>query len=312
MKRTPVLIAIFVCAGSLASAADKQLLGLMMPDAKILAGANVVQLRNSPYGQFALSQVPLSDAHFQQFLAATGFDPTRDITEIVAAATDPHAGHTGLVAVRGTFDIAHIVEFVKQTGGTVDQSVGVTVLPSPDGQNGIALLDGTLAVIGDLNSVVGAVARRSTPSTLDVALTARAAALSANNDAWVVSILPPPALPGGAAPNGLNLTALQSIQQASAGVKFGANISLSAQAVADTAQNANALADVVRLLVGLAQMNQPNAQAAQFITLLKTMSIQTNGTAVELSLAIPEELFEQLGPKMHNAPVRRKASLHRQ
>jgi hypothetical protein len=299
MKRTLVLIAIFACAGSFAAAADKQLLGLMMPDAKVLAGVNVLQVRNSPYGQYALSQFPVGDPHFQEFLQATGFDPTRDLTEIVAATADVQGGHKGLVAVRGNFDIAHIVSFVQKMGGTVDQSVGVTVLPSPDGQMGIALLDNTLAVVGDLNSVVGAVARRSTPTTLDPGLSARAELLSASNDAWVVSILAVPALPAGPGPAGLNLTALQSIQQASAGVKFGTSINVNAAAVADTAQNANALADVVRLLVGLAQMNQSDAKGAQFVALLKTMSIQTKGTSLEIGLAIPEELFEQLGPQMH-------------
>ena len=307
MKRTLVLIAIFVCASGFAAAADQQLLGLMMPDAKVLAGVNIVQVRNSPYGQYVLSQFPLNDPHFQEFLGATGFDPTRDITEIVAASTDPQAGHSGLVAVRGTFDIVRIVAFVKQMNGTVDQSLGgVTILPSPDGKGGIALLDSTLAVAGDLNSVVAAVARRNSPATLDAGLSARAATLSTANDAWGVSILPPPALPNTPAPGGLNLnlTALQSIQQASAGVKFGTSINLSAQAIADTAQNANSLADVVRLLVGLAQLNtSSNPQAAQVANLLKTISIQTKGTSVEISLAIPEDLFEQLGPQHMNGPA---------
>jgi hypothetical protein len=191
-------------------------------------------------------------------------------------------------------------------GGVVDQSAGVTVLTSPDGHGGIALLDNTLALAGDLNSVVAAVARRNTHSTLDPGLSARAAVLSRTTDAWVVSIQPPPVVPGGQAAGGLNLTALQAVKQASAGVKFGASINVSAEAIADTAQNANALADVVRLLVGLAQMNQSNAQAAQLANVLKTMSIQTQGTAMEISLAIPEDLIEQLGPAMHPAGTRHR------
>jgi hypothetical protein len=247
----------------------------------------------------------VNDAHYQEFLRATGFDPTRDLIEIVAASADPQGGPKGLVAVRGVFNVGQIVEFVKQTHGTVDQSIGgVTVIPSPDGQVGFALLDNTTALFGDLNSVVAAVARRSSPSTLDPALTARAATLSNANDAWVVSILPVPPLPTGAGPNGMNLAALQNIQQASAGVKFGTSINVNAEAIADTPQNANALADVVRLLVTLAQMNQSDPHAAQFATVLKTISIQTSGTALQIGLAIPEDVFEQLGPKMNHGQVR--------
>jgi hypothetical protein len=297
MKRTLVLIAILVSDAAFAAAADKQLLGLMMPDAKVLAGVNVLQARNSPYGQFLLSQIPVGDAHFQQFVRDTGFDPTRDVTEIVAASADVQGAHKGLVAARGAFDVGQIVAFSKRTGGTVDQSIGsVTVIASPDGQMGIALLDPTLALLGDLNSVVGAVARRNAPATLDAALSGRADLLSANNDAWVVSIMPVPPVTAGQGPAGLNLAALQTIQQASAGVKFGTSVNVNAEAIADTPQNANALADVARLLVGLAQMNQADPKAAQFAAVLKTISIQTNGSAIQIGLAIPEDLVEQLGP----------------
>src|SRR6266496_1903095 len=105
MKRTLVLIAIFVCASGLAGAADKQLLGLMMPDAKVLAGANVLQVRSSPYGQYVWSKLPVGDPKFQEFVSATGFDPARDIVEIVAATADVQGGHNGLVAARGSFDV---------------------------------------------------------------------------------------------------------------------------------------------------------------------------------------------------------------
>jgi hypothetical protein len=42
---------------------------------------------------------------------------------------------------------------------------------------------------------------------------------------------------------------------------------------------------------------------AQLATLLQTMSIQTKGTAIEISLAIPEDVIEQLGPRMHQPRV---------
>ena len=311
MKQALVLIATFVCTSGLSPAIDKQLLGLMMPDAKVVAGVNVQQVRISPYGQYSLSKFPVTDPHFQEFVSATGFDPTRDITEIVAAAPDVQGGPKGLAAARGVFNVGRIVDFVKQMNGTVDQSLGVAIVASPDGQAGIALLDNSLAIAGDLKSVVAAVARRSTATTFSNALSTRAETLSTSFDAWVISTLPVPNAPSGVAPGGLNLTALQSIQQSSAGVKFGTSVNLTAEAVADTAQNANALADVLRLLVGLVQMNQGNAQAAQLTPLLKTVSIQTRGTTVEVSLSIPEDVFEQLGPRMQPGTRHRRVVARR-
>src|SRR5436190_11248687 len=164
------------------SAADRQLLGLMMPDAKVLAGMNVTQVRNSPYGQYLLLQGPFNQPHFQQFVQATGFDPLRDLTGLVAATPGMPGDKSGLAAVRGTFQIAQIVAFVKLTGGKVDESQGVPLIVSPDGQMAIALVDPTLALAGDPNSVAAALARRSAPSTLDPALVAKANALSVTED----------------------------------------------------------------------------------------------------------------------------------
>jgi len=211
--------------------------------------------------------------------------------------------------MRGTFDVAHIVSFVKMTGATVDQSQGVPVIASPDGQMAIALLDNTLAIAGDVNNVTAAILRKSAPSTLDPALLAKAAALSGNQDAWVVSTMTPGSVnigPGG--PAGLNLTALQNIQQSSAGLKFGASVNLTAEVVADTPQNANSLADVVRMLVNLSQMSQSSTAGVQIASVLQNLSIQTKGTAIEMSVAIPEDVIEQLSPT--NRMGMRKVAVH--
>jgi hypothetical protein len=304
MKRFLAGIAVLVCASGMLSAADRQLVGLMMPDAKVLAGANVVQLRGSPYGMYLLTQAPMNDPKFQQFVQSTGFDPTRDITEIVAASSDLRS-QSGLVAARGTFDIPHILAFAKTAGIQVDESQGVPVLASPDGKGSIAFLDGTLAVIGDPGSVAAAIVRRSSPSTLDPALTAKATALSASQDAWAVSTMAVPAAgaPGDSgAPGGLNFSALQNIQQSSGGVKFGANVNVTAELVADTPQNATALASLVQMLAAL---GQTNPQKANIATVLESLTVQTKGSTVSVSLAIPETVLEQLVPTRAPARVRK-------
>ena len=298
MKRFLAGIAVLVCASGMLPAADRQLVGLMMPDAKLLAGASVAQLRNSPYGLYLLTQGPMNDPNFQQFVQATGFDPTRDVTEIVAASADLQS-QSGLLAARGTFDIAHILAYAKTTGVQVDESHGVPILASPDGKGSIAFLDATLVVIGDPDNVTAAVARKSNPSTLDPALTAKATALSATQDAWAVSTMAVPVAgaPGGS--SGLNFSALQNLQQSSGGVKFGASVTVTAELVADTPQDAGALAALVQMLAAL---GQTNPQTAQMSTVLETLTVQTKGSTVSLSLAIPEGVLEQLVPTQ--APVR--------
>src|ERR1035438_8027214 len=74
-------------AGVLAAhAADSQLLGLVMPDAKVLAGVNVDQAKGSPFGLYLLTQMQSDNtALLQALIALSGFDPTRDVHELLAA-----------------------------------------------------------------------------------------------------------------------------------------------------------------------------------------------------------------------------------
>ena len=60
-------------------AADPQLLNLVMPDAKMMAGVNVDQAKASPFGQYVLLQAQAQNQQLQQMVTLTGFDPTRDL-----------------------------------------------------------------------------------------------------------------------------------------------------------------------------------------------------------------------------------------
>src|SRR5277367_3094132 len=91
-----------------AFAADPELMNLVMPDAKILAGANATTTKISPFGQFVLSKIALLGEEPQKFIAATGFDPLRDVSEVLAATAADPASHSGLLLVRGTFNVDKI------------------------------------------------------------------------------------------------------------------------------------------------------------------------------------------------------------
>ena len=70
-----------------AKAADPQLLNLVMPDVKALAGVNVDQAKTSPFGQYVLSQMQSNNTDMQKLITLTGFDPTRDVSELLVATT---------------------------------------------------------------------------------------------------------------------------------------------------------------------------------------------------------------------------------
>src|SRR5436189_4662072 len=93
-----------------ARAADSQLVALLMPDAKVVAGINVDQAKATPFGQYVLSQMQATqDKKLQEFITSTGFDPSRDVHELLMASnsTGPES-HSGLLVARGLFDSGRI------------------------------------------------------------------------------------------------------------------------------------------------------------------------------------------------------------
>src|SRR5205814_4592767 len=116
----------------------------------------------------------------------------------------------------------------------------------------LAFLDNRIAVAGDSASVHAAIDRKVKGASPDPSLTSRIGPLSDAQDAWALSLVPVAAF-ANAAPNGtvngmMKGDLLKSIEQTSGGVKFGATIQLSAEAVAHTDQDANSLADVAKFL----------------------------------------------------------------
>jgi hypothetical protein len=100
-----------------------------------MAGVNVEQVMLSPLGQFLLAQnSQLPDAALQKLIGAAGFDPRRDLREILVSFNGPagqwsRCGHgIGYRLARGTFDIPKILEAAGADGGTVETYKGVPIV----------------------------------------------------------------------------------------------------------------------------------------------------------------------------------------
>lgn len=291
-------------------AADSQLLNLVMPDAKMLAGVNVDQAKASPFGQYVLVQVQAQNQNLQQLVTLTGFDPTRDLHELLVASNGAQSHPSSLVLARGSFDATRLQAAAQSGGATPITYDGMTLLIDPKGANAVAFLNATLAVAGDVASVKGALDRQNAPAPPDAALLVQVNQLSTTQDAWAVSEIPPPAItPPANAPNtpSIPLQVFQKIQQGSGGVKFGAQIVMSADAQTVTADDATAMAGVLQFLVNLGQMQaQQNPQAA---AVLKSLVVTSSGNVVHISLSIPEAQAEtafQLKPNATPGPNARR------
>ncbi len=307
----------FVCAGVLpAKAADPQLVALVMPDAQVLAGVNVEQAKATPFGQYVLSQVQSNDPKLQQLINLTGFNPTTDVREVLVASNGATTNHSGMVLARGTFDPAKIAAAATNGGGTTEKYKDVTIIEDPQKSHGVAFLDSTLVVAGDLANVKAAIDRQTkAAASISATLAVQVNQWSGSQDAWVVSTVPVSALhpPANAPTNvpGLNnaLGSFQGIQQAAAGVKFGTIVVVSAQVQADTAQNAKTIGDTLKLLANLAQMqaSQNQAAAAASVALAQSLTVSTNGNILTASVSLSQDQLQQVINQEHKQAHRPQA-----
>jgi hypothetical protein len=290
-----------VSAGMLpAKAADPQLLNLVMPDVGVLAGVNVDQAKATPFGQYVLTLMQSPDKHMQEMTALTGFDPTRDVRELLVATNATAGKHAGLFLARGTFDPARITTLATQHEATTEAYKGVTILEDPKQMNGVAFVNATLVVAGDIANVKAAIDRLNAPSVLPAAVMVQVNQWSNSQDAWVVSavapssLVPPagaPHLPGiGGGADGAN--AFNSIQQAAGGVKFGTLVEVKGQAQADTAQNASSMADALKLLANLGMMQANSDPALKAV--LTSFSATAAGNLLNVSVSLPQDQLQTI------------------
>jgi len=295
-----------------ATAADPELLNLVMPDAKVLAGVNVDQAKVTPFGLYVLSQMQLHDTHLTEVTTLTGFDPTRDVHELLVASNGGGTQHTGLALARGNFDPARINSVAISKGAVSETYNGVTIVEDPKQQSGFAFLNATIVAAGDVANVKAAIDRQTKTAPLPAAVIVRVNQWSKAEDAWAVLTVPPstlhpaagmPPIPGLGPTNQNN--AFQTIQQAAGGVKFGTNVVVTAQAQALTAQDATQIGDTFKLLASLAQM-QANGDA-RLLALAQSLTVNTDGNLLNISVSLPQEqLVAMLKPAQQRPAVRRK------
>lgn len=316
MRQTAVLVGLILCGN--AFAVDPQLMNLVMPDAKILAGANVTSTISSPLGQFLLTKLTATgQSPLQGLIGAAGFNPLQDVTEILAASPANPSSPTGLVLARGNFPVDTITASLSAGGNWQIGTYGGATLLSAVNSKGnvvaaVAFLGNSIAIAGDVASVKAAIDRSTGTNSIDPGLAVTVNQLSGSEDDWLASSVSPgsllPAQAAAAAPTtgpaAQVLPLFNSIQSFNGGVKFGENVALTGEVTANSAQNATALSAVIKLgmlMVGSIASNQAgNQQIAGLLQALQNLQVTTNGAAVDLALSIPESQIESV---INSAPA---------
>lgn len=303
IQRTAIVTVAALLATGAASAADQGLLNLIMPDAKVVIGLEVEQAKASPFGQFLLSQAQPGEPELQKLMAETGFNPEKNVSEVLIASTGPQqTSSRGLVLARGSFNVAKIETAAQTHGGALTSFSGVDVLTHPGDKQSKALAfpNASTAIAGDLAAVEAAITRLHGGAGLSQQMQNTVQTASAGSDFWFVTLAPlsefSASIPDqsvGNAMKGSNL--FQTVQQASGGVKFGDPVKISGLAQTDSAKDAQSLVDAIRFLAGLMTMNrQKDPAAAMVASLVDLMQLQATANTMTLSMSIPEKQLESL------------------
>jgi hypothetical protein len=302
-KMYSFVFSLTLAAATATAGVTPALLNLVMPDATVVSGMNVDQSMTSPFGQYILSQMQFNDSDFVKFISSTGFDPRKDLHEIVAAtsSTGSSSTHAGLILGRGVFSPSMIIGSATAEGGVITNYHGFNMIGPPPGQSGdpvaLTFLDGSTAAMGDVASVKATIDRKIAGATYTGALAQSAVQVSASNSAWFATATPLADFMstrqggnlGPISQSGL----IQNITSASGGVQFGSTaITVSADAVANSPQNAQALVDVLKFFVSMLTGNA-NAQSG-VASIANSAQFSVNGSTAHISLLLPEAQVEQL------------------
>ncbi|HVO96959.1 MAG TPA: hypothetical protein VMT15_02790 [Bryobacteraceae bacterium] len=317
-----IALCVTLTAATAAAGVSPALLNLVMPDATVLSGVNVDQSIGSPFGQYILSQMQFNDTEFQQLLALTGFDPRKDLHEILAAtpSTSTSTTHTGLILGRGIFNPAMVLSTATNQGAILSVYKGFTLIGPPPSSSpnqppvalALTFLDGSTAAMGDAVSVKGVIDRKLAGAAFTGPLAASALQVSANNSAWFATTTPlsdfmsarPSTNLGPVAQSGL----MQSIIAASGGVLFGTTaLTLTADCVTANPQNAQALVDVLKFFVSMIAGNT-NAPSG-VVSIASSAQFAVNGSTAHISLLLPEAQVEQLLMPKANGARKRSAAV---
>jgi hypothetical protein len=283
--------------------------GLVLPaDTKFVMGLDVQRFVQSPFYKKFASQGGRPQA-FAELEQKTGFNPERDVDQILIAGRPEKGQEGGLVIVRGRFDRYKLSQMVESEGRkvTTKKHEGNPLYLFNEGQKGATALgflgnDDDLMVMGSQRSVEAAVSSHfqgQTPLKQNAALTALLERVKPGSTFWMVgdqsllsqmpSAVPAPGGSGGAQ---LQLPQLKGLMVTG---ELEPVVTLDVTGDATDAAAASQLADIVRGFVALASLQA--AQKPELKGLQNAISVTTDQSSVKVSARVPYELLEAMQPK---------------
>ncbi len=309
----------------------RAMVALLPPQTTSLVGVDVERLKGTPLYRYFEDQAQAGNGvnELEQFTARTGFDPRRDVQNLLVASwTDPAApvttapmtGPAGLsgefVAVaRGQFNVPQLSQQFKDKKSAVESYRGFEVFgPAPGPARGrrraesqqqdhgrFVFLDDKTAVAGTRAAVLAAIDRKlgGGPSLLDKpALLNRAQTIVGSNQVWAVSDSPgafvtramPKESPG-ATSNFARI--FSSLKGSSFALDLTNGLDLKAGGECQSPQDAKTLGDAARGVAALGRLSVSQEQP-ELMVLFDGIDVQERNAELSIAVHLDAQNFQKL------------------
>ena len=300
-----LLVALTACnsAGTGHTSIDSTLAALVPSEATMLAGVRMDAVRATPVYQKLVAG--RSFPQLDDFARETGFDPRRDVRELLMASD----GKDTLITARGTFNEHGFAGLAKQS------YKGVTIYTRDQG--GVALIDHSTAVAGTLPAVKAALDRyKSGERSGPAELLARARQIPPQDQIWSVSNGFENLLTIGfpETGNAANISrVLRSLENATIAADLRTGVNGYLTGTCRTDEDAKNLGDAARGLIGLGRLSVPEKQP-ELLRLWDGIKVDQQQRTVTITVAVPQDLVDKmldlLGPQpgSRRLPVKQPGS----
>jgi hypothetical protein len=283
---------LFALAAAAQPRIDNVLVRMVPPGVTSLAGAQMDRIKGTEFYKKLSEQqkLPQVDA----FARETGFDPRRDVRELLFANT----ATGGVLLARGTFPLHPEIKDTKPVRHGV-YTIQVT------GGAGFCILDPTLAAAGDLKSVESALDEWTKGShTGAQPLLAHAREIDPNSQFWALSTT----FAGFVADNMPLVRGQIDFSKIFRGLEdiwmqadFSKGLQGVAHGTAATDQDAANLRDTAKGLVGLGRLSVPQDHP-EMLKMWDGITVEQIGRSVTIHMDIPQDLLDQL-VRMFSSPA---------
>jgi hypothetical protein len=264
---------------------DNVLLRMVPPGATSLVGARVSEIRDTAFYRDIVQQQKIPQLDL--FARDTGFDPRRDVRELLYATTKSG----GVLLARGTFKVN---PQALSDGKLIRHGVyNIETL----GDNGFCILDATLAAAGDVVSVKAALDEWTAGQHIAAqSLLAHAKAIDANQPFWGIST----GFAGFLADNlphaasGIDFSKIfRGLEDTWFEATFTNGFKGLVHGATATDQDAANLRDTAKGLIGFGRLNVPENQP-EMLKLWDGFEVEQQGRIVEIKIDVAQNLVDRL------------------